>query len=341
MIADSPDSGARSAAEWFAVMRGPAADTERAAFEAWRADPAHAEAYARLERTWNESLFLANRPVARARDLSRARPRLPSGAVIAACAALLTLLSAGLLANQMEWIAGSRAGKPGASQVAAEVISAGERIRTLRLRDGSWVTLDSGAAVEERMTASERRLVLLRGRARFDVAHDRARPFIVDAGEGRVIAHGTRFDVAFENAAVRVALIEGSVEVRGGPRGISGSDGTRYLSPGEQLLVTRGTVGNPSPTSAGLLSWPDPMIGFDGVRLADAVARFNRESGASVRVEGPGLEAPRVSGTFRRDDPRGFAASLAASFGLEVVEAAGGSLVLRAPPSRVSRDRGT
>jgi len=339
MIADPPDSGARSAAEWFAVMRGPAADTERAAFEAWRDDPAHAEAYARLERTWNESLFLANRPVARARDLSRARPRLPS-AVIAACVALLTVLSAGLLASQTEWLAGSRAGTPGASQVATVEVSAGERIRTLRLRDGSRVTLDSGAAVEERMTASERRLVLLRGRARFDVAHDRARPFIVDAGEGRVIAHGTLFDVSFETAAVRVALIDGSVEVRGGPRGISGSNVARYLSPGEQLLVTRGTVGNPSPTSAGLLSWPGPMVGFDGVRLADAVARFNRESGASVRVEGPGLGALRVSGTFRRDDPRGFAASLAASFGLEVVETAGGSFVLRAPRSRVSRDRG-
>lgn len=321
-------------------MRGPDADAERADFEAWCADPVHADAYARLEATWNESLFLANRPVARARDLSRARGRLPSGAIIAAGVALLTLLSAGLLAGRMEWIPVSGAGQRAAVQVVAVEISADETIRTLRLGDGSRVTLDSGAAVEERMTASERRLVLLRGRARFDVAHDPARPFVVDAGDGRVIAHGTLFDVAYEAAAVRVALIEGSVEVRGGPRGLSGRGRPKYLSPGEQLLVTRGTVGTPSRTSAALLSWPGPMIGFDGVRLADAIARFNRESGASVRFEGPGLDALRVSGTFRRDDPRGFAASLAASFGLEVVEAAGGSFVLRAPRSPAARDRG-
>ena len=327
----APGESKRSAAEWFAVMRGPDAGAERAAFEDWRQNAANADAYARIEASWDDSRFLANRPIGRNRDLSRARRRKPPAALLAAGIAALTLLSASLLAQQMGWL-----GTPGDEPVASTPLTAGEAVTNARLADGSRVTLDRGTELHDRSTADERRFLLVRGRARFDVAHDAARPFLVDTGASRVVAHGTVFDVGIEAGTVRVTLIEGSVEVRGRTTGARGNGAARFLAPGEELLVRAGAVGTPSRAAAASLAWAEPMISFDAVPLAEAVAAFNRGSRRAVRLEGEGLAALRVSGAFRRDDPRGFADALAASFELAVEPAQDGSLVLRSRPSNAS-----
>jgi transmembrane sensor len=330
MTAASRRGSARSAAEWFAIMRGPNAEAERVAFETWRASRANADAYARLEATWEESRFLANSRVGQGRDLSRARRTMPPAALLAAGVALLTLLSGGLVADHMGWFDPAAMRPPAAVRIAAGEIGGEDTVRTVRLPDGSRVTLDRGAALRDLSTPGERRFVLLRGRARFDVAHDSARAFLVDAGQGRVVAHGTLFDVGIEDGTVRVALIKGSVEVQGRTATKRDGSGSRFLAPGEQLVVAGGQVGAPSRANAILLSWPDAMISFDDMPLAEAVARFNGAGGAKVRLDGTEHATRRVSGAFRRDDPRGFADALAASFGLEVEAAPDGSLVLRA-----------
>lgn len=323
---------ARSAADWFAVMHGPDADAdaERAAFETWCAAPANAEAYVRLEATWNDSRFLANSRAGQGRDLSRARRKMPPAALLAAGLALLTLFSGGLVADRMGWLSPAATPRSAATRIAAGEIDTGETVRTVRLPDGSRVTLDRGAALRDLGSPGERRFVLLRGRARFDVAHDPARPFSVDAGDGRVVAHGTVFDVGIEGGKVRVALLRGSVEVRDRRAARQGPGRSQFLAPGEQLVVAGGQVGAPSRASASLLSWPGAMIHFDGTPLAEAVARFNGGGGPKVRLDGIEAASRRVSGAFRRNDPRGFADALAASFGLEVEAGADGSLVLHA-----------
>lgn len=237
----SPEKRERSAAEWFTVMRGPDADAEREAFEHWRALRANADAYSRLEATWNDSLFLANRPAGRSRDLSRARRSFPPVALLAAGVGAFALLSAGLLARQMDWFGPAAVHQSASARFATE-----DAVQTFRLSDGSRVTLDRGAGLSDLSTPDERRYVLLRGRARFEVAHDPARSFLVDAGEGRVVAHGTIFDVGIEGGSVRVVLLEGVVEVRDRNAAKSAAGASRLLAPGEQLLVTRGDVGTPS-----------------------------------------------------------------------------------------------
>jgi transmembrane sensor len=325
MTRPSKDGRTRSAAEWFAIMRGPGADGERAAFEAWRAVPGNDAAYSSLEETWDQSLFLANRPAGRSRDLARARGFAPRAVLLAAGVGAFAILSGGLVASQLGWL-----GQAAAERSAVAEIAATNAIRTVRLADGSRVTLDRGSALRDASSASTRRFVLLRGRARFDVAHDARRAFVVDAGAGQIIAHGTIFDVGLEGQAVRVALLRGSVEVRQGEATPPAVRKGRFLSPGEQLVVAAGDIGATSRTTAAALAWPDPMIGFDDVPLPEAIAAFNRTSVHAVRLADGAPAVRRVSGAFRRDDPRAFADALAASFGLDVRTGADGSLVLHA-----------
>ena len=85
-------------------------------------------------------------------------------------------------------------------------IAVGEQ-RTIQLEDGSRIILDTGSEVAVRFTGGRRSVTLNNGQAMFDVEGDPARPFIVDAGDTRVTAIGTRFDVRRSGTGARVILV--------------------------------------------------------------------------------------------------------------------------------------
>lgn len=311
-----------SAADWFARMRGPDAGALRDAFAAWHADPDNAAAYAHLVRTWDQAKFLANTPTGRTRDLARAG----SGGrhlrlAFALCASVLLALALGIM--MIDWRPLSA---PAAPAIASAVSSRGA-MRVISLPDGSRVTLDRASRIDIQFGSAERRLRLIAGRARFDVAHDAARPFLVEAGSGRVIAHGTIFDVAVAPRGVEVVLLRGAIEVRGG--GAAGSLArVRHLLPGQKVALVDDALGIPTAAAAIDTAWTEPMIEFDAMPLDAAVAAFNRGGGRTIRLDGLGPRRMLVTGAFRRDDPEGFAATLAATFGLAVRPDKGAGLAL-------------
>src|SRR3546814_14300232 len=88
----------------------------------------------------------------------------------------------------------------------------GER-RVVTLADGSTVSLDAASEVRVAYSERARELALVRGQARFDVAHDPRRPFAVQARDQRVVAPGTAFNVDLFGPQVLITLIEGHVPV--------------------------------------------------------------------------------------------------------------------------------
>src|SRR3546814_3917007 len=88
----------------------------------------------------------------------------------------------------------------------------GER-RVVTLADGSTVSLDAASEVRVAYSERARELALVRGQARFDVAHDPRRPFAVQARDQRVVATGTAFNVDLFGPQVLITLIEGHVQV--------------------------------------------------------------------------------------------------------------------------------
>ena len=83
-----------------------------------------------------------------------------------------------------------------------------------RLDDGSTLELNAASAARVQFTAAERRVELTNGEAHFAVAHDTARPFIVNAGGIAVRAVGTAFNVRYTDAgAIEVTVTEGKVRV--------------------------------------------------------------------------------------------------------------------------------
>lgn len=249
--------------------------------------------------------------------------------LVAASIAVLALVPGGLLVVRHNWPWSSALHESQAIDIVADQAQQ----RVVRLADGSRLTLDRGALVRDVSSAAERRLVLIRGRARFDVAHDTRRPFVVDARKGRIIAHGTLFDVSVEDRTIRVALLRGVVEVRRrDERGLS-PDRPRFLRPGEQIIVGADRVAEPSPADAQMLGWPDTMISFDDVPLSRAIEIFNQSSTRKIELAGAGVAGRPLSGAFHRGDPEGFAQAVAVSLDLIVDHGTRGIIVLRARES--------
>src|SRR3546814_3268605 len=108
--------------------------------------------------------------------------------------------------------------------------------RSVTLKDGSQVILDTASELLVQYGSRERKLTLQRGRADFSVQHDddAQRPFVVHAATGTVTATGTQFQVRVESGIGTVTLLEGQVRVAA-PDGEQQQVAT--LTPGGRIAI--------------------------------------------------------------------------------------------------------
>jgi transmembrane sensor len=232
----------------------------------------------------------------------------------------------------------------------------GER-RVVTLADGSQITLDSRSEVTVRYTADARSLTLIRGQARFDVAHDVARPFSVTADGHKVIATGTAFDVDLLGPKLMVTLLKGHVVVlpqsaptiawvpdaaRDGPGSatlaaaqsralLSDGDALQrvYLDPGEQLVVSPTAVARISRVDLErVTAWERGEIVFDNERLANVIQRMNRYGPRQIFIGDDRAASLKISGVFHEGDIDGFVSTIAAYLPVRARERPDGGVVL-------------
>ena len=313
---DDPDS---AAALWFARLQGDDVSPRvRRDFERWlKADPRHAAAWDDLDRTWNGLSALETDPAFAAlrRDALSAgdvRPRLDRRAVGLAAAGLVTAIGGGLVGRR--WLGGAAAPAPTPDEPVFST-AVGER-STFRLADQSVVTLSTDSAVRVNRWDKERRLTLLRGQAFFQVAKDPSRPFVVAAGDKRVTAVGTAFDVRMEPGKLSVTLVEGRVRIAAGA---AGSERRVEMSAGSRFVAVEAADWAIAPVDTVKESaWLQGRLVFDGEPLSAVVAEMNRFSDRKLSLSDPGLGATPVSGVFRTGQIDAFVAALK-SYGLAEV----------------------
>jgi len=189
----------------------------------------------------------------------------------------------------------------------------GER-RVITLIDNSKVSLDANSEVTVRYTKNSRELHLLKGQARFDVAHDVERPFSVQAGNQKVIATGTAFNIDMAGQQVLVTLIEGHVVVLDENTHSATLNVSRpawrssiELKAGQQLAAVPSAP--PEVEDADIqrvTAWTTGQIMFDNEALSSVVARINRYSNTQIVIADPKVSAMRISGVLNAGDVNGF-----------------------------------
>jgi len=176
------------------------------------------------------------------------------------------------------------------------------------LPDGTRVTLGPESALDLAFADGRRDLRLSRGRAFFDVAHDRAHPFAVEAGGRIVTALGTRFDVMVGPGLLRVVLAQGSVSIASAK---PTAKQPILLRPGQAFLAAGDKPGTVSDVDlAPDLSWHEGFAAFDNRPLSEVVETLNRSTRAQIVIRDPKVAAMRVTGQFRTGDIERFGRAL-------------------------------
>ena len=148
----------------------------------------------------------------------------------------------------------------------------------LILPDGThvWLSVGSEIAFNSHFGEGAPRRVALRGEAFFDVHHDAASPFTVDAGGCHTTVYGTRFNVRnIEGDAPQVTLVSGK-------GGVSYHSKTVMLSPGHQAVLDNGDLMTQEADMDVALSWKEGHFYFDGQTLQEIVDEIGRWYGMPV-----------------------------------------------------------
>jgi transmembrane sensor len=320
------------AARWSARLAAPdCSPQERAEFDRWRqSSPASAEACAVVQRVADTIQHRAGQD-RRLQELTeqayamghaesgRSERRQRRWAVPAALAASLLIIVLGVRLG-IQFI------KPPPQAIA--YVNSSVQQRSITLEDGSVVHMDVGSRIKVLMTANQRHIDMLGGRALFIVTHDANRPFTVVAGAARTTALGTSFQVARTDESVAVTLAEGSVVVAG----TTAAQGWQErLIPGEQLDVLHGGSSRVRRTVDSLVatSWSRGRLMFRATPLTEAVEEVNHYAVKKLRIGDPSLITLSVSGNVVTGSGELAASAFAAVLPVHIVD--GGSEIILVP----------
>ena len=318
------------AAAYVARLACGVSPAERQDIYAWvGVDPRHAVAFARMEAAWESSERL------------RAAPPSLDQVIPVGADSILPIMAGGAGRRGFMFGALAAAGAAVAATVGWRRLNnvelhrtgVGQR-QTIALSDGSTVTLNTASTVETSFTDKERRVRLVRGEALFEVAHDAARPFLVDAGSARFRALGTAFNVRLRPDVVELTVTKGVVAVASREGEVNVPAATR-IAAGAGAIVRSGAVAPTALDDQHLrqrTAWQDGVLEFDGESLAQAVGEFNRYRSQPIVIGDARLEALRIGGRFEVNEADKFLAALTSSFPIQAISTADGGVLLVEKP---------
>jgi len=322
-VDDDLDIRRQEAASWFTRLsqrRVSTADVK--AFSAWRRDPGNARAYDRVESVWAATNALAGDPdisALTAEALGQAPPPVRARAMVSRIWKPLGGLAVAIIAV-------AAIGLWTLNRPSTYATAVGEQ-RTVRLEDGSRVTLDTGSRIRVSLHENRRSVTLLAGQAFFNVAGNPARPFVVAAGDARITAIGTRFDVRRTGDGARVTLVEGRVSVRE-----TAEAGAAWsLDPGQQVVTDAPRPAVTTVDIAQETSWTTGRLIFRETPIRVAVAEINRYSETKIDLQASHIADIPVSGVFDTGDTDGFVAALQDLYSVTAQRRGDGTVILSGP----------
>lgn len=265
------------------------------------------------------SLRIAATEAARRPNWSRPRYLILSAGLTAAAAVLVIL----------GWRATSTELKPtSASPMVAERLITHGTDKTVRLADGSEVTLFGASAATVRYSDDERAIDLNSGRARFAVEHDAARPFVVYVRGGKVTAVGTLFEVD-AGPRVLVRLVSGRVIVTVPNNEGSVTKRDVVLTSGQRVSFEPSPAsGPPKPMAIQAPTRDRDIKSFDDVPVSEVVEQVNSRSPVKIVLMDSTIGQEKIFAELDVGNVDGVARKLATILGLTIDRSTSGELRL-------------
>lgn len=178
-------------------------------------------------------------------------------------------------------------------------VPAGQRVE-VTLSDGTHLWLNARSEFSYPVSFNgDKREVHLKGEAFFDVAKDKDKKFIVNAGRCEVEVLGTQFNVeAYNENDFSTALIRGSVKVTDK----SQPDESVVLEPNNAVSLNNGKLTVTPITDFNPYSWKEGLITFKDINFKDLMKKLEKNYGISIVVDNHTLDNYACSGKFRISD---------------------------------------
>jgi transmembrane sensor len=283
------------------------APSQQAALEAWLSGrPDRQALLERHERLLADpAMLLAAKRVSRQGEAGRPARRAPLFPWVTASGLVAASLACLVLVDSM----------PRGERIRGEQ----GRVEAITLGDGSTVRLNGTSEVRADLRRRARALHL-KGEGFFEVAADKNRPFTVDAGDVRVTAVGTRFNVEQHDTPdgplVEVAVLEGVVEV------VPKKGSVTRVKAGERVRVLKGAVQHAvldrAEDETALPAWTQGWLELDEASMLSVIDDLNRATGVKVELTSRAMGQALVSGRFAYGQPENALAAIARLHGYKL-----------------------
>jgi transmembrane sensor len=225
---------------------------------------------------------------------------------------------------------------PGAAPHVTIVETRAGENRDVTLADGSVVSVGARSMLWATLDRESREIALERGEAFFRVAKDASRPFVVRAGNTRVAAVGTAFNVRRAGRRIVVAVAEGVVKIdsQGVRQARTESEalGDGRLNVGEQLSINAsdGSVDLRRVAPDGVAAWRHGVLQYRDEPLQSVIADVARYSARDIVIADAATADLRVTSTVFTNDVESWIASLETALPLRAVRTEDGVVRLEA-----------
>lgn len=183
------------------------------------------------------------------------------------------------------------------------------------LADGSRIVLNTNTVVEVLYADQERRVLLEKGEALFEVAPAPERPFIVNAHTAEVVVVGTIFNVRALEAETTVSVLSGTVNVSVEAQAAT----TVTLGAGQALSGDAGAVFGDvyAIDTQAVAAWRRGMAYYDNEPLTSMISDLNRYYRVPLVIGDETLAGIPVTGGFDVTNQDATVQALAVALSLE------------------------
>jgi len=169
----------------------------------------------------------------------------------------------------------------------------------IRLPDGSTVWLNAASSIQYPLNigTAKQRVVKLDGEAYFEVAKDKAHPFIVETDKQSVEVLGTHFNINSYNDEIvtKTTLLEGSVRVSQ-----KNTNQSEILKPGEQSILSVSGIDVKEVDVDEAIAWKNGYFMFNNEKQVSILRKVARWYNVEVEYADPEAKEVMYYGTVSR-----------------------------------------
>ena len=207
-------------------------------------------------------------------------------------AALVLIIGAGLLLFQLTRTS---------TLSYVTVVNRSGKIKEVILPDKSKAWLNAATELQYASSFTKNREVKLKGEGYFQVTHDAAHPFNVDAGGIQTTVLGTSFNIKAYEAETKtiISVITGSVKVA------SNNNNLAVLKPSMQLQFDRQQVKTTMSTidTNSVIAWKNGRLEFEGETLGNIAGSLERWYDLKIIFTDPAIKNCRFYMAFNNTTP--------------------------------------